>query len=157
MTTRVAIFNREEFEAEVLRDVQGMYGETNPYTIFSIASTKAGGDEMTSMAAPWEFTTLGAKLACAKYLEKLANRAFAWLCALKDANGDWLESDVIDAYLEAKAKETGCHVDLNRGQYAMLLRLRKVEKTRELIAWELLEQMAGAEDAGSIGYIGKEK
>ena len=128
MTTRVEVFNLKEFEAEVMRDVVGAFGEVNPYTIFSEASVKAGGDQMTSVAAPWEFTTLEAKLACAKYLEKLANQAFASLCALKGDNGDWLEFNVIDAYLEAKAKETGCYVDLNRGQYAMLQRLRKIEK-----------------------------
>jgi hypothetical protein len=132
-------FDKNKFEAEVMRDVQGASGVVNPCTIFYTASVKVGGDQMTSVAAPWKFTVKKAKLDCMKYIEVLANRAFASLCNLKglstDENPDgWLESGTIDAYLEALSHEAGCHVDLNKGQYIQLRRLRTVEKTiRELL------------------------
>jgi len=131
---RTDTFLESIFEAEVMRDVVGTYSEENPCTIFYMASDKVGGDQMSSVAAPWEFTTLEAKLACAKYLEELANQAFASLCGLQDANGVWLESGAIDAELEAESHETGCHIDLNQGQHNMMVRLRNVERfVRELL------------------------
>ena len=126
---RTDTFMEAIFEAEVMRDVEPKYGETNPCTIFYTASDKMGGEEMSSVAAPWSFTTLKAKIAALKYLEKLANRALASLCDLKDADGEWLESGAIDAEIEAKAHETGCHIDLNQGQHNMMCRLRQIEKT----------------------------
>jgi hypothetical protein len=127
-------FDKNKFESEVLRDVQGKYGEVNPCTIFYTASDKVGGDQMTSIAAPWKFSVKKAKLDCMKYIEILANKAFSSLCGLKGATGDWLESGAVGAYLEAKAHETGCHIDLNKGQYIMLRRLLTVEKTiKELL------------------------
>lgn len=131
---RTDTFMEAVFEAEVMRDVKPKYGEENPCTIFYEASDKVGGDQMTSVAAPWEFTTLEAKIAALKYLEKLANQAYASLCDLKDADGIWLEYGAIDAELKVEAGETGCHIDLNHAQYAMFCRLRQVERTvRELL------------------------
>jgi len=127
-------FIESVFEDEVMRALEGVYGEMNPCTIFYLASDKMGGDQMSSVAAPWTFTTLKAKLAAATYLKKLANKAFSSLCGLKDENGDWLETGAQDAYFEAVANETGCHVDLGKAQYTQMRRLRAVEKTvRELL------------------------
>lgn len=132
---RTDTFFESVFEAEVMCDVKPKYGEENPCTIFYEASDKMGGDEMSSLlAAPWEFTTGKAKLDAIKYLLRLANRAFASLCGLKDANGEWLESGAIDAEIEQASHETGCHIDLNNAQHAMFCRLRTVERTvRELL------------------------
>jgi len=126
---RTDTFIESVFDAEVVRDVMGEHTEVNPCTIFYTASNKMGGDQMSSVAAPWEFTTLEAKLAAAIYLKKLANKAFSSLCGLKDENGDWLETGAQDAYFEAVANETGCHVDLGKAQYTQMRRLRAVEKT----------------------------
>jgi hypothetical protein len=122
-------FDKKAFESEVMRDVAGVYHEINPVTIFSEATDKIGGDEMAGIVKIWDFTTKAAKMDCMKYIVVLANRAFAYLCNLKDAQGDWLSYGALEAELEAKAHESGCHVDLNRGQYIQLRRLMKVEKT----------------------------
>jgi hypothetical protein len=123
-------FNKEAFVDDVMEHVAGKYAnEVNPCTIFYTASDFIGGDQMTGIVAKWQFSNLAAKLECMKCVEILANQAFASLVDLKDENGNWLESDAIDAAIEQAAHEEGCHIDLNKAQYAMMRRLRAVEKT----------------------------
>jgi hypothetical protein len=139
------VFSKEVFEAEVIKDVKGMYNNVDtPCTRFYEALAKVEG-----VAAPWKFSKKQAKLDCWEFILILANRCFSFIWGLKDEQGNLLEEGAEEYAIEHLNDAAGCttcsaqwrgckwpDVDFKARQvgmefYVALRNLRHVKKTIE--------------------------
>jgi hypothetical protein len=138
------VFDKEKFEAEVIRDVKPTYGVDNECTRFYEAMAKVEG-----VAAQWQFSNKSADVECWKYILILANRCFSKLWGLIDSNGKPREEGALkfaqdhlndpSGCLNCPAKWRGCHwpdIEFKARMIGMqfykgLLDLRHAQKTYE--------------------------
>lgn len=97
------VFEKEVFEAEVIKDVKPTYTVDNPCTRCYEAMAKVEG-----VAAPWQFTNIKAEKDCWTFILMLANRCFSHIWGLKDETGNLLEEGAEEYAIKHLNDPSGC-------------------------------------------------
>lgn len=149
-------FNKEAFEAEVIKDTKPTYRKDTPCTRCYEAMAKVEG-----VAAPWQFANIQAQIDCWNFILVLANRCFSHIWGVQDEKGMPLEEGCEEyaiKHLNDRAgapnmpgefrKCTWPDIDFKARQigmefYVSLLNLRTVKKK--------LEELVGPPKPGEAG------